>query len=106
LISPCLWVSLPEIEIPPHLSVAGTVARELLSEEPVWVRLVGMYSDFNSAALVDQFGSFSFKAVRPGRHYLMLFANGKLRIAGEISLSQLADGIRIQPGSVTSYLRD
>jgi hypothetical protein len=102
LITPCLFVAYIEGKRPRNFSATGTVAGELLSDEPVWVRLVGMYSDFNAASLVDKAGSFSFKALRTGRYYLMLFGNGKLKVAGEIDLSEFESRISIKPGSVTA----
>jgi hypothetical protein len=103
LITPCLLLSMSEDgHDPPPFSVKGTVAQTLISDEPVWVRLVGMYSDFNSAALVDSTGSFLFNGVRAGRYYLMLFSNGKLKAAGEVSLRSFKERISVQPGSITT----
>ena len=103
LITPCLLLSEPDgAGDPPRFSVNGTVARMLISDELAWVRLVGMYSDFNSAALVDSTGSFLFNGVRAGRYYLMLFSNGKLKAAGEVSLRSFKERISVQPGSITT----
>jgi hypothetical protein len=106
----CL-VALPSVYGGPHISVTGTVAGEVISEElepdePWWVRLVGIFSDFNSMALVDKSGSFSFQAVRPGSYYVMLFSNGKLKVAGKVSLSDSWNRISIQRDSVSARRRE
>jgi hypothetical protein len=71
--------------LPSLIGHVSTTAR-FLAAGPVWVRLMGLYSDLNVVALVEENGSFSIDRLQPGRYSLMLFVNGELKRTRQIDM--------------------
>jgi hypothetical protein len=80
-------------EQPP--SLIGSVSKQYLSDAPNWVRLVGLYYDFNATELISPDGSFSFVGLRPARYLLMLFNKGELRTTRKVDVRAFDTKINI-----------
>jgi len=78
----------------------GRVVKELLTETPTWVRLVGIYTGIVKVAEVDRSGRFEISGMMPGRHILFVFNGGQLRH------TQFVDVRRYKESEVTIRLID
>ncbi len=47
---------------------------------------MGVYSDFNATAVVDEKGGFSFGDLEAGRYHLMIFGDGQLKHSRDIDV--------------------
>lgn len=93
-----LCMRLSEIEAPASRapSLAGKIGKSFLNGDPNWVRLVGLYCDFNGVAMVDKAGSFFFSRLQPGRYQLMLFAGGELRTSRLVDVRLFETNVKIE----------
>jgi len=64
----------------------GHLVKELLTESPVWVRLVGIYTGITKVAEVDETGRFEIAEMMPGRYMLFVFNGGKLRYSQSVDV--------------------
>lgn len=98
-----LSLALSEIEHvdpDPLPRLRGRVVKELLTETPFWVRLVGIYTGMVKVAEVDSSGRFEIRGIMPGRHILFVFNKGHLRH------SQFVDVRRYKEPEVTIRVTD
>lgn len=83
-----IQISRPETWIPVGLTVGslgapvtpGSVSGKVTeySKTPVWLKLVGLYSDFIAHTAADSSGGFRFREIRPGKYLLLIFQRGEL----------------------------
>jgi len=57
---------------------------------------LGVYSDFNATAVVDEKGGFSFEDLKPGRYRLMLLGDGQLKHSQDIDVRDYSSKVTIE----------
>jgi hypothetical protein len=104
----CLDISpIVEPENDQRPSLIGKVNRELVSEQPLWVRLVGLYFDFNATETVEkesltENGVFRFVGLRPARYLLMLYGMNGIKISREVDVRAFDTYITIGEQEITA----
>lgn len=96
LIASCL--TLAPIESGPKWtsSLSGSVSYRPRTETNRWVRLIGMYSDYNAASPVNESGKFRFDNLNPGRYFIMLFTDGRVTSSREIDIRIFENTMNIE----------
>ena len=85
----CLTLAPIEGTQRPVVRVEGTVARTLRKNGSLqWVRLIGLYSDANSTAAVDEKGHFILSDNRPGQYLLIVLEKSGIKATKEVSVSE------------------
>ena len=60
--------------------VSGTLSGKYANEaSPLWIRMVGVFTDVDQIAAVTTAGAFTFDEIPPGRYMVFVFSRGDLR---------------------------
>jgi hypothetical protein len=92
----CLTLAPIEGTIRPRIILKGSVSAELTRKDrSLWTRLVGLYSNIDVTASVDNEGHFSFLMLQPGRYLVLLMDASGIRIQKQLDVREPATAVNL-----------
>ena len=92
----CLTVAPTEGMTRPFVNMEGAVGkRHTGNHQPLWVRLIGLYSDTNITVPVDSENHFVLSRIRPEHYLLVLLGNGGTRATIEVDIREASARLAI-----------